>query len=329
MNSLIVSCYNGAAFVERCLNCILTQTNKDIEFIFVNDGSTDKTDEIIRRRRDELEEKLARFVYIYQENQGVGAAYNNAFKKVTGKYMSILDVDDLLLPESIEERVSWLDNNENYVAVRTNGYYVSDDDIDDNSLLFETNEKQKRKEEIFEDIVLDKTYTWAGSWMIRVDLLDSIYPDREIYPSRSGQNLQFLMVASYFGKVGFIDKPLMKYIARKESLSHFKNGDVLQRKVDAIYGYKDIRTALIEKFITDETEKKVWSNRLEVLYDIILMKCAGDFKNKPLMKENYQKLKRLNVDINLDTKILYYQLINPFIYYILRVVRKIKNKRLK
>ena len=64
MVSLIIPCYNGEKFINRCLDSVLDQSYKDIELIFVNDGSTDKTSAIISRRKEELENKLTKFIYI-------------------------------------------------------------------------------------------------------------------------------------------------------------------------------------------------------------------------------------------------------------------------
>jgi glycosyltransferase involved in cell wall biosynthesis len=57
----------------------------------VNDGSTDKTARIIEDYRHVLESDITRFIYISQENEGVGAACNNALKKVTGEFLTLLD----------------------------------------------------------------------------------------------------------------------------------------------------------------------------------------------------------------------------------------------
>ena len=62
MVSLIIPCFNGEKFINRCLDSVLDQSYKDIELIFVNDGSTDKTSEIINKRKEELENKLAKFI---------------------------------------------------------------------------------------------------------------------------------------------------------------------------------------------------------------------------------------------------------------------------
>lgn len=121
MVSLIVPCYNGEKFIARCIESILNQTDHNIELILVNDGSMDSTSDIINGYRVELENTLAKFIYLEQENQGVGAACNNAFKRATGKYLTLLDSDDILLPESVSEMRKWLDEHPEHGFVRTNG----------------------------------------------------------------------------------------------------------------------------------------------------------------------------------------------------------------
>ena len=103
MVSLIIPCYNSEKYIGRCLESVLSQSENDIELILVNDGSTDKSSNIIDQYRHQLEASLTKFVYIEQDNQGVGAACNNAFKKVTGEYLALLDSDDIILPDFILE----------------------------------------------------------------------------------------------------------------------------------------------------------------------------------------------------------------------------------
>ena len=80
MVSLIIPCYNSEKYIGRCLESVLEQTDKDIELILVNDGSTDNSSHIINEYRSKLEHELTKFVYLEQDNQGVGAACNNAFQ---------------------------------------------------------------------------------------------------------------------------------------------------------------------------------------------------------------------------------------------------------
>lgn len=323
MVSLIIPCYNSERYIGRCLESVLSQSEKDIELILVNDGSTDKSSNIIEQYRPQLEASLTKFVYIEQDNQGVGAACNNAYKKVTGEYLALLDSDDIILPEFIFDCRKWLDEHPSYGFVRTNGYYVTEDNLDGNYRLLEVNDYMKEKEDVFEELFTGSTYLWPGTYMIRMSVLNNLYPDREIYPSRSGQNLQFLMMAAYSSAAGFIDKPLMEYLIRKDSLSHFSTGDVMQKEISAIEGYKDIRIHLISKFMPYD-EQYEWNSKIEKLYAGVYLKLAIKYKNKKLAKEYYQNLKILYGGLpELNLQIDYYKLVNPIKYYYLRILRKL------
>ena len=323
MVSLIVPCYNGERFIERCLDSILSQSDNNIELILINDGSTDHTADIIQRKRLDLKNSLAKFIYLEQDNQGVGAACNNAFKKVTGQYLTLLDADDVMMPDSILERRKYLDEHPEYGLVRTNGYYVTEENLNAYDRLFEVNDEMKVKTDIFDDLFDGTTYLWPGSYMIRMDILRKLYPNREIYPSRYGQNLQFVMMAAYISKAGFIDKPLMKYFVQKDSLSHFSQGDVLTKEINAMEGYKDIRKHLINKFMPHDKQDE-WNNKIEKLYAGVYLKLAIKYKNKKFAKECYQNLKALYEGLpELNLQIAYYKLVNPIRYYYLRILRKL------
>lgn len=324
MVSLMIPCYNAGVYLERCLNSVLNQTYKDIELIIVNDGSSDNSEEIIEKLRPRLENELARFVYVYQENKGVGAACNEAFKHATGEYLILLDTDDMILPESIEEQSKYLSAHPDYDIVRTNGYYVDENDLAADKNILEVNPETVEKRNLFEELFYGTTYLWPGSYMIRMSALDKIYPDREIYPSRSGQNLQFLMMAAYRGKDGFINKPLMRYTVRAESLSHFTDGDVLQKHINAMLGYKDIRKYLVDNYI-DSEDRAYWNLQLELLYSKIFVRFAVKYQNAEMRDKYYSEFKKLNsgkADWNLT--IDYYSSKNKIIYYFLRLMRKLR-----
>ena len=320
MVSLIVPCYNSEAFIDRCIDSILAQTDKNIELILVDDGSTDATHERIEARRGEIEASLTRFVYIRQENQGVGAACSNAFSKATGEYLTLLDADDVFLPDSVKFRAEFLAKNPGYALVRSNGYYVKEGSLDEAIRLFETNDAQKYNENIFDDIMLGNISMWSGCYMIRTSVLLEIYPDKRIYPSRSGQNLQFVMMAAYHRKAGYVDVPLMKYVLRDESASHFSGQDALKKELRAMDGYKDIRIYLISNYIRAE-EQHEWMEQIDKLYLKIRMQLALKYQDRVLMIQSYKALQLLERP-DMNTKILYHSMLNPPVAFCLKVIRK-------
>ena len=79
--SVCIPVYNSAAYLDACVNSLLNQTLKDIEFIFVNDGSTDNSLNILR----EYQAKHQNIKVIDQSNTGLGGARNAAIKQASGE----------------------------------------------------------------------------------------------------------------------------------------------------------------------------------------------------------------------------------------------------
>lgn len=214
--SVIIPCYNGAGFIDRSLNSIYLQEYPSIEIIIVDDGSVDQSKEKALKWKQKFAIKNIELKYFYQENQGIGSAINSGLKLVTGDYIILLDVDDEFLPGAINEKVEYLQKHSDINVVRSNGWIIRKD----LKYLFVYDETEKSNEDIFLALLRGETNNWAGSYMVRTKALFDFYTDREIYKSRFGQNLQFLLPLAYKNKCGFIDKPQMNYIQQDNSLSN-------------------------------------------------------------------------------------------------------------
>lgn len=98
--SVIIPVYNCEEFLERCLDSVYAQTMQDFEVIAVNDGSTDRSLEILRS----YEAKHANLRVIDQPNSGQGAARNRALGLARGEYVLFVDSDDFI--ESVTLQVT-------------------------------------------------------------------------------------------------------------------------------------------------------------------------------------------------------------------------------
>ena len=96
--SVIVPVYNGEKFISETLDSLVNQTLSDIEVLVVDDGSLDKTRDIVTKYCEEY----PCIKYIYQKNAGVSAARNAAIPMAQGEYTVFLDSDDIFTRESLE-----------------------------------------------------------------------------------------------------------------------------------------------------------------------------------------------------------------------------------
>ena len=95
--SIIVPIYNAEKFINKCVDSLINQTKKELEFILINDGSTDSTHDILKTYEDK------RIKYFKNKNQGIGKTRNFGIEKATGKYIMFLDSDDYLELTACEE----------------------------------------------------------------------------------------------------------------------------------------------------------------------------------------------------------------------------------
>lgn len=104
--------YNGEKYISEAIQSILNQTLSDFEFIIVNDGSKDRTEEIIRSYRDE------RIKIINNEkNLGLIGSLNKGLEIASGKYIARLDHDDIALPERFAIQYRFMEDHPNIDVV--------------------------------------------------------------------------------------------------------------------------------------------------------------------------------------------------------------------
>ncbi len=121
--SIITPCYNGSKFISQTIDSVLAQTYPHWEMIIVDDGSKDNSAEIIR----EYTQKDQRIKLIQQPNGGSANARNNGIRNAQGRYIALLDADDLWEPAFLEKQLALM--HEHGVSLVYGSYRL----IDENS----------------------------------------------------------------------------------------------------------------------------------------------------------------------------------------------------
>lgn len=95
--SVIVPIYNSEKYLKKCIDSLVSQTLSDMEFILINDGSTDSSDSIINSYND------SRIKYFKRSNHGIGATRNFGIDHASGEFIGFLDSDDYVEPDMYEK----------------------------------------------------------------------------------------------------------------------------------------------------------------------------------------------------------------------------------
>lgn len=131
--SVIIPCFNCEKYIAETIDSILNQTYPNSEFIFVNDGSTDKTKEIISLRKMDDD----RIILINKENGGVSSARNTGLRYATGDFIVFLDADDILLKDSLELQLKYIVSNNADVCFGTFKTFDGNYDLTESRNIFE------------------------------------------------------------------------------------------------------------------------------------------------------------------------------------------------
>jgi glycosyltransferase involved in cell wall biosynthesis len=107
MVSVIMAAYNAEKYISEAIFSVINQSYSNWELIIINDGSKDRTEEIILSFED------TRIKYFKQENKGVSVARNVGLKNRKGTYFCFLDSDDCFTPNSLESRVKVFESDSN------------------------------------------------------------------------------------------------------------------------------------------------------------------------------------------------------------------------
>ena len=121
--SIITPCYNASRFISQTIDSVLSKTFTDWEMIIVDDGSKDDSSEIVEK----YVKKDSRIRLIQQPNGGSANARYHGIWEATGRYIALLDADDLWLPQFLEKQIEFM-KEKNAICV-----YSSYKRIDENS----------------------------------------------------------------------------------------------------------------------------------------------------------------------------------------------------
>lgn len=272
MISIIVPVYNVAAYLPKCLQSLNQQTEKDIEIIIVNDGSTDGSDKICQ---DFIVGK-EQFRYVSKENGGLMSAWMEGVKHVKGDYIGFVDSDDYV-EETMFEKLYTKAKETGAEIVMCDRYDVVGDNVSYLPQKIEPGLYDGERMDVIYQNILPKFNGWHitnARWnkIFKADLfvqntkycthLSRICEDRFITPS------------CVFGAKSFyyLPEPLYYYVFRKGS-NHSMPSMKLQDTMEMLYGIQ--KQMIAEHNQADKYGELVERANLDYLRQMIMRNFAG------------------------------------------------------
>ena len=201
--SVIIPVFNREKFIKRAIESVLNQTYKNFELIVVNDGSTDRTLDIVKNYPIKI---------INQENRGVSAARNRGIKASVGDIIAFLDSDDEWKKDKLKVQADFFMKNPNYKIHQTDEIWIRD-----NKFLNKRKIHQKKEGFIFYDS-LNLCLISPSAVAIKRELFDEVGLFREDFEVCEDYELWLRITKKYL--IGFSPQKLViKYGGHPDQLS--------------------------------------------------------------------------------------------------------------
>ncbi|MEG4203715.1 glycosyltransferase family A protein [Microcoleus sp. Pol7_A1] len=164
--SVIIPAYNAEPFIEETLKSVLAQTYPAIEVLVVDDGSQDRTPEIVEK----IGKKDSRVQLLKQQNSGVAVARNLGIEKSKGEFIAPIDADDIWYPENIEKQVQCMLEGGEEVGV----VYSWTVDLDEKGLLTGGFRSFRIEGDVYATLICHNFIGNASASMIRRSCLEKV-----------------------------------------------------------------------------------------------------------------------------------------------------------
>lgn len=281
--TVIVPAYNVEQYIERCVVSIQRQSYSNIELIIVDDGSTDRTPQII----DSLKGNDDRICVVHKENAGVSSARNLGLEKAGGEYIIFVDGDDHLEEDCVSYFVELIDKFDCDIAVGKRFYTVWNQ-----NQVSEDNQAAVDSLQIVEDIYLSKIREAVWNKIYKKAFLakHNIQFDRDIW---FGEGMLFnIKCLQHADKVA---------VGERKVYHQTYNPDSAMRNFNLESNYCGIRSLYEQKKYWKESNERIESAWIYHHRCFFLSILRGLIKTKQVKKhKNVYKVCIKNLKKNID-----------------------------
>lgn len=256
--SIVVACYNVEKYVKKCITSIINQSFTNYELIIINDGSNDRTEEVIKKLK-----LKANFIYLKKKNGGLSSVRNYGIKYAKGKYVIQFDGDDFV-EENWLNKISKVALNKAPDMIIWGGNAVNEQGSPlTQGVKQQYDEKMISSKEFLYYLGENRAKNWSWSFAFKKDLINKndlpIYPEGIFYEDLAST----YKIVEKADKIYLLSGYLYHYTQHKGTIT--KNPNLKQ--------YNDleiIKSQVKKEFSNDYELKKIWTFQITIMqYQII------------------------------------------------------------
>ena len=256
--SVIVPVYNGIPYIENCLSSIVNQSFQDFELIVINDGSNDRTKDVLQS----FNIKYDNIKIINQENQGLYETRKRGLSIAKGKYISWLDADDFMGKDMLKKMYEIAEKNDSDLVICNYEFYPK---------KISTKEKWFREFKGVVDVDFVERNSQPWNKLVKRDLLEKLNIG-DMFPSCFDE--AYIKVLMNAKNVVTINDKLMYYRV---------SSDTMSSSYTNIAHYERFITASKNLLVVMNDMNEYWREYFEyrvIYYSLMSMLVAAFSKNK-------------------------------------------------
>ena len=254
--SIIMPVLNGEQYIVEALDSILAQTYGNYELVAVDDGSTDRTREILHEYGKKLE---LRYVH-HPACKGIARSVNDGIKNSTGEYITFLDHDDVWCPDLLETHATYLDAHPDVGMVHSDFQTIDRDGNVIEESVARCRNRKRPSGHVFRDLFMD-SFIAASSTMIRKECFDRLGGFDETL--HWGDYHLWLRIARFY-KIDYCQKVLTKYRQHGGQSTRSYDGQPPDKQSVAMIAIEKLLETYPE--IREELGSKTIRRRMGMLY---------------------------------------------------------------
>ena len=217
--SIIIPAFNAENHIVGAINTAFLQTHQNLEVIVVNDGSTDRTRELV----EQIISRDARVKLINQSNKGVSVARNNAILAAEGSFLAFLDCDDVWDAHKIETQLRKINDASSQNSISITGFRFCLPSGDKHPVVYPNRELG------FQDVIQNGFMVMPSSWLVARQLFNKVgLFDETIH---CGEDADWLIKAIKKGA---------KLVIEPQALTDYRVSDPSKRYKNQAAGIKEL-----------------------------------------------------------------------------------------